>query len=132
MSYDPDQVGRFGKQIEEYAARRYPLELDYPERSGLKFDLSDSRGRPWDAKGSMLNGVRPTFKFWKDQHKILSESGGGYVLVGYRADGRSASVAWSRTIRAADLRIDNWTYPGDTHYRSHSLEAQIPANKLRP
>jgi len=132
MSYDPQQVGRYGKLIELWAARNYPFDLDYPTADGLKFDLSDRNGRPWDAKGSMLNGVRPTFKFWKDQHSALAKNGGGYVLVGYRARGRDAKIKWSRTIRAADLRIDNWTYPGDTHHRSHSLEAQIPAEALRP
>ena len=133
MSYDPAIVGAYGKLVESWAADRYPIDLDYPELDGLKFDATDSKdGRPWDVKGSMTNGVRPTFKFWKDQHRILGEAGGGYVLVWYRAEGKQISVVESRTLRARALEIDNWTYPGDTHYRSHSLEAQIPADRLRP
>ena len=132
MSYDADQVGRYGKMVETYAERTYPLVLDYPIVGGLRFDLTDDAGNPWDAKGSMTNGVRPTFKFWEDQHDLLEEHGGGYVLVWYRADGRQIRVAESRTIRARDIKITNWTNPGDTHHRSHSREAQIPAAKLRP
>ncbi|MFW6382985.1 MAG: hypothetical protein ACOCZD_02990 [Haloferacaceae archaeon] len=132
MNYDPEIVGRYGKLVELWATEKYPLELDYPVVDGLKFDATDSDGRPWDVKGSMLNGVRPTFKFWKDQHAALADSQGGYALVGYRAEGREITVLWSRTVRARDLSIDNWTNPGETHYRSHSREAQIPASKLRP
>ena len=133
MSYDPAIVGAYGKLVESWAADRYPIDLDYPELDGLKFDATGSKdGRPWDIKGSMTNGVRPTFKFWKDQHRVLGQEGGGYVLVWYRAEGKQISVVGSRTLRARALEIDNWTYPGDTHYRSHSLEAQIPADRLRP
>ena len=132
MSYDPSIVGRYGKLVELWATERYPLALDYPVVDGLKFDATDERGRPWDVKGSMVNGVRPTFKFWEDQHATLSESDGGYALVWYRAEGDGISVLSSRTIRARDLEINNWTNPGDTHYRSHSREAQLPASRLRP
>lgn len=133
MSYDPAIVGRFGKLVELWAADHYRgLSLDYPERDGLKFDATDSDGNPWDVKGSMVNGVRPTFKFWEDQHTTLSENGGGYALVWYRAEGTEITVIDSRTIRAADLKITNWTNPGATHHRSHSQEAQIPADRLRP
>jgi hypothetical protein len=75
----------------------------------------------------MVNGVRPTFKFWEDQHRVLGRKGGGYVLVWYRAEGREITVVFSRMINAQGLRINNWTNPGETHYRSHSREAQIPA-----
>jgi len=62
--------------------REVSIERDYPVVDGLKFDATDDRdGRPWDVKGSMTNGVRPTFKFWMDQHDTLSEHDGGYVLV---------------------------------------------------
>jgi len=132
MSYDPAIVGRYGKLVELWAADRYPIELEYPEVGGLKFDATGDRGEPWDVKGSMTNGVRPTFKFWKDQHSTLAENGGGYVLVWYRAVGREIEIMASRTIRARDLEISNWTNPGATHHRSHSQEAQIPAKKLRP
>lgn len=40
----------------------------------------------------MTNGVRPTFKFWEDQHRTLGREGGGYVLVWYRAEGREITV----------------------------------------
>ena len=36
----------------------------------------------------MVNGVRPTFKFWEDQHETLADADGGYALVWYRAEGR--------------------------------------------
>jgi len=62
-------------------------------------------------KGSMTNGVRPTFKFWMDQHDTLSEHDGGYVLVWYRASGTEIRVVASRTVRARDLEITNWTNP---------------------
>ncbi|WP_423997372.1 hypothetical protein [Halorubrum trapanicum] len=32
-------------------------------------------------KESMVNGVRPTFKFWEDQHETLADADGGYALV---------------------------------------------------
>jgi hypothetical protein len=34
---------------------------------GRKFTASDEDGRSWDVKGSMVNGVRPTFKFREAQ-----------------------------------------------------------------
>ena len=132
MSYDSAIVGRYGKLVELWATDRYPLTLDYPEVNGLKFDATDESGRPFDVKGSMVNGVRPTFKFWEDQHAALSDADGGYALVWYRAEGREITVLSSRTVRARDLEITNWTNPGETHYRSHSREAQIPAHQLRP
>ena len=133
MSYDPAIVGYYGKLVEIWAADNYPIELDYPEVDGLKFDATDKEsGRPWDVKGSMVNGVRPTFKFWEDQHRTLGRENGGYVLVWYRADGREITVVSSRSVRAGALEINNWTNPGDTHHRSHSKEAQIPADQLRP
>jgi len=96
--------------------REVSIERDYPVVDGLKFDATDDRdGRPWDVKGSMTNGVRPTFKFWMDQHDTLSEHDGGYVLVWYRASGTEIRVVASRTVRARDLEITNWTNPGDTH-----------------
>jgi hypothetical protein len=79
----------------------------------------------------MVNGVRPKFKFWEDQHETLADADGGYALVWYRAEGREITVVSSRTVHARDLEITNWTNPGDTHYRSHSREAQIFAQKLR-
>ena len=133
MRYDPQLVGRYGNLVEIWAADRYPLELDYPMVDGLKFDATDDRdGRPWDIKGSMTNGVRPTFKFWRDQHRTLADHDGGYVLAWYRAQGTEITVVDSRAIAARDLEITNWTNPGDTHHRSHSKEAQIPADRLRP
>ncbi|WP_254922131.1 hypothetical protein [Halorubrum sp. Ea8] len=69
MSYDPAIVGYYGKLVESWAADHHPIDLDYLEVSRLKFDATDEEdGRPWDVKGSMMNGVRPTFKFWEDQH----------------------------------------------------------------
>lgn len=110
---------------------RDPLTLDYPVVDGLKFDASDDDGRPWDVKGSMVNGVRPTFKFWEDQHETLGDADGGYALVWYRAKGQEITVVSSRTVRARDLEITNWTNPGETHYRSHSREAQISSRQLQ-
>jgi hypothetical protein len=130
VSYDPAIVGRYGKLVELWAADRYPLTLNYPVVDGLKFDASDEDGRPWDLKDSMVSGVRPTFKFWEDQHETLADADGGYALVWYRADGRETTVVSSRTIRARDLEIRNWTNPGETHYRSHSREAQVSSDQL--
>ena len=97
---------------------------------GLKFDATDRDGRPWDVKGSMVSGVRPTFKFWEDQHRVLRRGDGGYVLVWYRAEGREIAVVSARSVCARNLEINNWTNPGAAHHRSHTLEAQIPAKKL--
>lgn len=133
MSYDPSRVGRYGKLVELWGAERYPLTLDYPEVGGLKFDATDSRGNPWDIKGSMVNSAsRSTFKFWEDQHDVLEDEDGGYILVWYRALEDSIEVVSSRSIRARSLKIDNWTNPGESHHRSHSREAQIAAGRLRP
>lgn len=129
--YDPQLVGRYGNLVEKWAAENYNVELNYPVVAGLKFDATASSGAPIDVKGSMTNGVRPTFKFWKDQHTALANNGGIYLLVWYRAAGKEIGIVDSRSIRAADIAIENWTYPGDSHYRSHSLEAQIPADQLR-
>jgi len=53
--------------------REVSIERDYPVVDGLKFDATDDRdGRPWDVKGSMTNGVRPTFKFWMDRTVYLN------------------------------------------------------------
>mgnify|MGYP005869527557 CR=1 FL=1 len=117
--YDPGRVGRYGNLVEKWAARNYPIELDYPMMRGLKFDGTTTDGLICDVKGSMANGVRPTFKFWKDQHDALASADGVTILD-------------SRSVDARSLRIDNWTNPGDTHHRSHSREAQIPADQLRP
>ena len=131
MSYDPAIVGYYGKLVETWAADRYPIELDYPEVDGLKLDATvEEDGRPWDVKGSMTNGVRPTFKFREDQHRVLGREDGGYVLVWYRAEGQEITIVSSRSVRARDLEITNWTNPDETHYRSHSYEAQIPADQL--
>jgi hypothetical protein len=73
---------------------------------------------------------RPTFKFWEDQHETLADADGGYALVWYRAEGREITVVSSRTVRARDLEITNWTNPGESHYRSHSREAQILADSI--
>jgi len=133
MSYDPERVGAYGKLVEVWASDHYPLTLDYPTHGDLRLDATDDRGRPWDVKGSMVNSAsRSTFKFWKDQHDLLAKKDGGYVLVWYRAREDSIDVVDSRTIQARALKIDNWTNPGATHYRSHSKEAQIPAHTLRP
>lgn len=130
--YDPQLVGRYGNLVEQWAEKEYPISLDYPVVDGLKFDgTSDSDGSPVDVKGSMCNGVRPTFKFWRDQHRVLRENSGAYLLVWYRAEGTEIAIENSRSLRAADIKISNWTYPGDSHHRSHSLEAQIPADKLK-
>ena len=132
MSYDPQQVGRYGKLIEIWAADRYPITLDYPTIGDLRLDGTDDQGRPWDVKGSMVNSAsRSTFKFWEDQHSTLGDHGGGYVLVWYHASESGISVDHSRSIKARDIRIDNWTSPGSTHHRSHSKEAQIPAKQLK-
>lgn len=130
-SYDSSKVGRYGNLAERWAAERYPVTLDYPVVDGLKFDATARDGRPFDIKASMVNGVRPTFKFWDDQHKTLAERDGGYILVWYEARESEISVKDSRSLSASSIQIDNWTYPGDSHYRSHSLEAQIPADRLR-
>jgi len=132
MSYNPQITGRYGKLAEIWATDRYRgLTLDYPTVDGLKFDATDSDGKPWDIKASMENGVRPTFKFWMDQHSALKKAGGGYVLVWYEASGTEITVKHSRSIRASDVKISNWTNPGPTHHRSHTKEAQIPADRLR-
>ncbi|CDK40293.1 hypothetical protein [Halorubrum sp. AJ67] len=131
MSYDPAIVGRYGKLVELWATDHYPLTLDYPVVDGLKFDATDRGGRPWDVKGSMVNGVRPTFKFWEDQHETLADADGGYALVWYRAEGREITIVSSRTVRARDLEITNWTNPGKTHHRSHSREAQLHSGQLQ-
>lgn len=133
MSFDPQRVGRYGKLVELWAEKRYPIDLEYPMIDGLRFDGTGDRGKPWDVKGSMVNSAsRSTFKFWKDQHSALSDEDGGYILVWYKALEDSIEVVASRSIRARDLKIDNWTNPGETHHRSHSMEAQIPAGRLRP
>jgi hypothetical protein len=41
MSYDPAIVDHYGKLVETLAADRYPIELNYPEVDGLKFDATD-------------------------------------------------------------------------------------------
>lgn len=130
MSYNPEKVGTYGNLAEQWAAERYPVELDYPMRNGLKFDASKN-GRPWDIKASMVNGVRPTFKFWRDQHDTLKQASGGYILVWYQAHQEEITVHHSRSIKARHIEIHNWTYPGDTHHRSHTQEAQLPADQLR-
>ena len=89
----------YGRLVELWATDRYPLTLDYPVVDGLKFNATDEDGRPWDVKGSMVNGVRPTFKFWEDQHETLADADGGYALVWYRAEGREITVVSSRTVR---------------------------------
>ncbi len=132
MSYDPAIVGHYGKLVETWATSRYDVELDYPTVGGKKFDATGPAGQPIDVKGAMVNGVRPTFKFWKDSHGILRRERGIYLLVWYRAEGREISIVASRSIRADDLEITNWTNPGPTHYRSDTKEAQIPAPSLRP
>lgn len=132
MSYDPQKVGLYGNLAEKWAAERYPVTLDYPMVSGLKFDAtSDDGGEPWDIKASMTNGVRPTFKFWEDQHATLRDAGGGYILVWYRALETEIQVRHSRALRSEQIRISNWTNPGAAHHRSHTREAQLPADHLR-
>lgn len=129
--YDPQLVGRYGNLVEKWASEKYDVDLNYPVVAGLKFDATSASGEIVDVKGSMTNGVRPTFKFWRDQHATLRDHGGIYLLVWYRAAGEEIGIVDSRSIRAADIEISNWTYPGDSHHRSHSLEAQIPADQLR-
>ena len=131
MSYNPESVGRYGNLAEKWAAERYPITLDYPMVGGLKFDATARDGRPFDVKSCMLNGVRPTFKFWDDQHEILSEESGGYVLVWYIARESEICVKDSRSLSAESIRVTNWTNPGEGHYRYPAREAQIPADRLR-
>ena len=61
-----------------------------------KFNAGDEGGRPWDVKASMVNGVRPKFKFREGQHETLADVDGGYALVWYRAEGREITVVSSR------------------------------------
>ncbi|GAA0722691.1 hypothetical protein J2744_000060 [Halorubrum trapanicum] len=91
-------------------------------------DESNENGYPRDVKGSIVNSVPA----WEDQHETLVGADGRYALVWYRAEGREITVMSSRTVRARDLEITNWTNPGETHYRSHSREAQISVSRLQP
>lgn len=131
MSYDPQLVGRYGNLAEVWAAGEYDIELSYPVVNSLKFD-AEAGDRPIDVKSSMVNGVRPTFKFWQDQHETLAENDGGYILIWYRAVGEEIEIHESRPIKAERIKITNWTNPGPTHHRSHTKEAQLPADQLRP
>lgn len=130
--YDPQLVGTYGKLVEKWAAEKYGLDLSYPKRNGLRFDAIGPNGSPWEVKGSNVDGVRPTYKFWRDQHRELKAASGGYVLVKYRVrpSGDEITVLESRSVRATNLRITNWTNPGEDHHRSHTKEAQIPADSL--
>ncbi|WP_424015497.1 hypothetical protein ACOZ35_05840 [Halorubrum xinjiangense] len=46
-----------------WATHHYSIALDYPVVDGLKFDASDEYGRPWNVKGSMVNGVPTDVQF---------------------------------------------------------------------
>ena len=113
----PDSIDRRSTRAEILSANRNPNgstdELRPGDRRLLRETRRDVGGRPlsdrarlsrsWgaqvrrdrrggrpagDVKGSIVNGVRPTFKFWEDQHRTLGREDAGYVLVWYRAGAR--------------------------------------------
>lgn len=125
------EASRFGRLVEEKAARRYGLELDHREVVGVRVDARDASGAPWEIKGAMSNRKSGPgrFRLWKDQHDVLTAHSGGYVFVRYRAGNGGIHVLGTRTVRAADLSI-SWGGSGD--HRRNSQQAKILAKKVVP
>jgi len=120
---------RYGRLAEEFAARRYGLELDHSEVDGVRVDARDRDGRPWEVKSAMSNrkSSPSRFRLWEDQHKVLDANDGGYVFVYYRAGEDGIRVFNSKSVRVSSVRVE-WGGSGD-HYRK-SDQAKIPAKSV--
>ena len=119
-------ASRYGRLAEEFAARRYGLELDHSEFDGTRLDAIDSDGSPWEIKSAMSNrkSSASRFRLWEDQHDVLEANGGGYVFVYYKAVDDGIRVFNSRSVRASNISV-RWGGSG-SHYRD-SDQAKIPA-----
>ncbi|MFC5134269.1 MULTISPECIES: hypothetical protein [Haloferacaceae] len=139
MSYDPAIVGRYGNLVEKWAAKKYPLELDYPMVDGLTFDAIDEKGRPWDVTGSMTNDVRPTFKLWEDQHETLVDADGGRSGGTGRRDGRLRSCLrgrfalgiWRSLTGQTRARRTIGVIRGRRRYSNQSSDCKISFTNIR-
>ena len=123
------KASRYGRLVEEKAARRYGLDLDHREVQGVRVDARDSSGAPWEIKGAMSNRKSGPgrFRLWEDQHDVLTAKNGGYVFVRYRSVDGGIRVQGMRTICAANLSI-SWGGSGD--HRRNSEQAKILANSI--
>jgi hypothetical protein len=123
------QASRFGALVEQRAADRYGLQLDHSELRGVRVDARDTDGTPFDIKGAMSN--RKTgpgrFRLWKDQHDVLTASGGGYVFVWYQGRSSGVGIHDMRSIAASDISL-SWGGSGD--HRRNSQQAKIRAAEL--
>lgn len=122
MENRSQKASKYGALVEHKAAERYGLDLDHSPVRGVRVDARDAEGTPWDIKGAMSN--RKTgpgrFRLWKDQHDVLTATGGGYVFVRYRATDDGIVVQDIRVVRASDISVE---WGGAGNHRRNSQQA---------
>lgn len=121
--------GFYGARVESWVLSRYGLERSYREIEGVRLDaIEPESGRPVETKAVGRNraggraGVS-SFKIWRDQHKVVRETGGFYVFVLYDLLPDGIGVVESRAVRAGSLSVD---WYGQTEPRG-AQQAEIPA-----
>jgi len=123
------KASHYGKLIEIRAAERYGLDVDHSEVRGVRVDARGPDGRPYDIKGAMSN--RKTgpgrFRVWKDQHDVLTATGGGYVFVRYKGVQEGVYIHEMRSVDASDIRVQ-WGGAGE--HRRDSQQAKILATSV--
>jgi hypothetical protein len=125
--------GFYGARVESWVLSRYGLERSYREvESGVRLDaIEPESGRPVETKavGRNRDGGRATgssFKVWKDQHRVIRDSGGYYVFVLYDLLPNGIGVVDSRAVEADNLSLD---WYGETQPRG-ARQAEIPAREV--
>ena len=129
MKNRSQQASKYGKLVEIKAAERYGLELDHSEVRGTRVDARAGNGTPYDIKGAMSNRQSGPgrFRLWKDQHDVLTATGGGYVFVHYRATDGGILVHDMMRVRAESVKV-KWGGAGS--HRRNSEQAKILAKDV--
>lgn len=115
-------AAHYGALAEKVARQRYGLDVEHDSYH----DAVDDDGRPWDVKAAMLNRRAPRFRLWREQHRRLTQAGGGYVFVGYVARGRGIHVRQIRSVRARSLRLR--FYGAGKHPKGE--QTKVPPSKI--
>jgi len=121
-------ASKYGKLVEQKAASRFGLVLDHTEVRGVRVDARDD-GDPVDVKGAMSNrkNTPGRFRLWKDQHDVLTATGGSYVFVRYQGRSDGIAIQGMRKIPAADIRVQ---WGGSGEHRRNSQQAKILAKSV--
>lgn len=116
-------AGSWGRIAENAAIRKYGLER-ITERGP---DLKASNGTRYQVKSADTSRSNPRFRFWYNDHRIMSKIRGCYILVLYNSENGSRPI---RKIEKVPVKTvgaaANWGPSG----HSKGKQAKIPVSKL--